>query len=89
VDQGKISNKKQLFFAQRFKTTSKLKCSNLGPVLFITFPQGFQISKNIGHSTLGSGGKKTVKRYVKSEKSEDIFFLRGDFRQFLNNNVDM
>ena len=40
------------------------------PVLSITFPQGFQISKNIGHPTLGSGGKKTVKRYLKSEQTD-------------------
>ena len=37
------------------------------PLLSITFPQGFWISKNIGHPTSGSGGKKTVKRYLKSE----------------------
>ena len=29
------------------------------PLLSITFPQGFRISKNIGHPILGSGGKKT------------------------------
>ena len=27
---------------------------------FITFPQGFWISENFGHPTLGSGGKKTA-----------------------------
>ena len=59
------------------------------PLLSITFPQGFRISKNIGHPTLGSGGKKTVKRYLKSEKKvkNKKLFLRGDFRQFLNKNV--
>ena len=35
----------------------------------ITFPQGFRISKNIGHPTLGSGGKKTFKQYLKSEQT--------------------
>ena len=39
------------------------------PLLFITFPKGFQISKNFGHSTSGSGGKKTFKRYLKSEQT--------------------
>ena len=34
-------------------------------LISITFPQGFQISKNFGHSTLESGGKKTFKRYLK------------------------
>ena len=33
-------------------------------------PQGFQISKNIGHPTSGSGGKKTVKRNLKSEHTD-------------------
>ena len=33
----------------------------------ITFPQGFRISKNIGHP--GSGGKKTFKQYLKSEQT--------------------
>ena len=40
------------------------------PLLSITFPQGFRISKNIVHSILGSGGKKTVKRYLKSEHTD-------------------
>ena len=40
------------------------------PVLSITFPQGFRISKNIAHSTSGNGGKKTVKRYLKSEHTD-------------------
>ena len=40
------------------------------PLLFITFPQGFRISKNIGRQTSGSGGKKTVKRYLKSEHTD-------------------
>ena len=35
-----------------------------------TFPQGFRISKNIGHLTLGGGGKKTFKRYLKSEHTD-------------------
>ena len=38
--------------------------------LSITFPQGFKISKNVGHGTLGSGGKKTNKRYLKSEQTD-------------------
>ena len=40
------------------------------PLLFITFPHGFRISKNFGHPTSGSGGKKTVKRYLKSEQTD-------------------
>ena len=40
------------------------------PLLFITFHQEFRISNNIGHPTSGSGGKKTVKWYLKSEQTD-------------------
>ena len=33
----------------------------------LLFPKDF---KNIGHPTLGSGDKKTVKRYLKSEQTD-------------------
>ena len=36
----------------------------------LLFPQGFRIFKNIGHPTSGSGGKMTVKRYLKSEQTD-------------------
>jgi hypothetical protein len=39
-------------------------------LLSITFPQGFRISENIGHPTSGSGGKNTVKRYLKNEQTD-------------------
>ena len=42
------NQQKKLFFARRFQTTSRQKCSNVRPLLSITFPQGFRISKNIG-----------------------------------------
>ena len=74
VDQGNIRRKK-LFFARQFQTTSKQKCSNVRPLLSITFPQGFCISKNIGHPTSGTGSKKTVKRYLKSEKKKKKNFF--------------
>ena len=66
----KAKSAKNKEIAQQFKTTSKQKCSNLSPLLFITFPQGFRISKNIRHQTLGSGGKETFKRYLKSEHTD-------------------
>ena len=82
------SEEKKAFFARRFETIFKQKCSYLRPLLSITFPQGFRISKNIGHPTSGSGGKKTVKRYLKVKKvKKKNFFLHGDFRQFSNKNV--
>ena len=48
------------FFARRFYTLYEQKFYNLRPLLFITFPQGFRISKKFGHWTSGSGGKKTT-----------------------------
>ena len=52
----------------------------LGPLLSITFPQGFRICKNIGHPTLGSGGKKTFKRYLKSEQTDRHTDVQTDGR---------
>ena len=48
------------------------------PLLFITFPQGFQILKNVGHPTLESGGKKTFKRYLKSEQTDKQTYEQTD-----------
>ena len=68
---GKISKKKLTFFlARQFQTTSKQKCSNLRPLLSTPFPQGFRISTNFLYPTLKRGGKKTFKRYLKSEQTE-------------------
>ena len=39
------------------------------PLLSITFPQGFWISKNFGLLTLWSGSKKTFKGYLKREQT--------------------
>ena len=40
------------------------------PLLSITFPQGFQITKNMGHHISGSEGKKRFKWYLKSEHTD-------------------
>ena len=45
---------------------------NLRPLLFVTFPQGFQIHKNLGHWTSRTGGKKTVKQSEKSVMDRQI-----------------
>ena len=58
-------------FVRQNQATFKQKCSNPKPLLSITFPQGFRISKNIGHLTSGSGGKKTFKRYLTSEHTDE------------------
>ena len=83
--------KKTLFLRgdfRQFSNENVLIWDHFFPLLF---PQGFRISKNIGHPTLGSGGKKTVKKDQKPKKTKKIeeknFFLRGDFRQFSNKNV--
>ena len=62
--------RKKTFFCAAILTIFKQKCSYLRPLLSITFPQGFWISKNIGHPTSESGGKKTIKRYLKSEQTD-------------------
>ena len=67
---------------RQFWTSSKQKCSNVRPLLSITFPQGFRISKNIGHPTSGSGGKKTVKRYLQSEQTHTQTDGQTDRRTF-------
>ena len=67
--------KKKTFFARQFQTTSKLKCSNVRPLLSITFP-------HIGHPTSGSGGKKTVKRFLKSEQTDKQTNRQTDRRTF-------
>ena len=58
------------FFVWQFCTLYQYFFLILGPLLFITFPRGFRISKNIGHPILGSGGKKTFKRYLKREHTD-------------------
>ena len=78
LKQARKISKKKLFFARRFQTIFKQKCSYLIPLLSITFPQGFRISKNIGHPTLGNGGKKTFKRYLKSEQTDRQTHRRTD-----------
>ena len=71
---------KKLFSPRQFQTIFRQKCSNLRPLLCITFPQGIRISK-----TSESGGKKTFKWYLKSEhmkkkKSVKNFFLPRRFK---------
>ena len=38
--------------------------------LSLILPKDSKSIKNIGHPTLGSGGKKTFKRYLKSEHTD-------------------
>ena len=80
---NKVREKKLFFYAAIF--------DNFQKKMFISettschyFPQEFRISKNIGHPTSGSGGKKTIKRYLKSEKSEEEknFFCAAIFNNF-------
>ena len=79
-DQRSLIHWKVLFpqGSVRQNQQNQQKCLNLRSLLSIIFPQGFRISKNIGHLTLGSGGKKTLKRYLKSEQTH----RRTDRRTF-------
>ena len=61
---------KEHFLPRQFYVIFEQKSSNLRSLLSITFPQGFHVSKNIGHPTSGSGGKKIVKQYLKSEQTD-------------------
>ena len=71
VSKAKIS-KIQTFFTRQFQTHSQQKCSILIPLLSSTFPQGFQISNNFGHPTLGSWGKIGLKiQYMKKGQNID------------------
>ena len=57
----KSAKKKTFFLRGDFRPLSNKNVQ----ILDHFFPQGFQISKNIGHPTLGSGCKNTVKWYLK------------------------
>ena len=72
-----------VFFLSRwFYTLYEQKFSNLIPFLSITFPQGFQKSRNFGHWTTGSGGKKTEWESVTNKQTNthmDISTYRKSF----------
>ena len=63
----KKSKKKTFFLSRQFYTLYKQEFSNLKTLLCSTFPQGFQKYKIFGHLTLGSRGKKIVKRSEKHQ----------------------
>ena len=60
--------RKKLFSPWRFYTLYEQKFSNLRPLLYITFHQGFQKSKNFREWTLGSGGKRPLNRVRNTEE---------------------
>ena len=55
-----------------FYTRYEQKFSNLRPLLSINFPNQFRKSKKFGHCSLGSGGKKTIKRSEKIQNTKKI-----------------
>ena len=74
------SEEKKFPWPRRFYTIVEKKCSNLKPLLSISFSQGFRISKKIGHWTLGNGDKKTFKWSEQMKKKMyKNSFCRGDF----------
>ena len=78
---GKINEKNYFGFVLRFRPLPK-KIQIWDHFFPLLFPQGFQISKNIGHPTLGSGGKKTFKWYLKSEQTDGQTHRHTDRRTF-------
>jgi len=64
------SAKKTIFFFAAILDHFQTKFFKCDTTYFHYFPPGFRISKNIGHPTLGSGGKKTVKKDRKPKKTE-------------------
>ena len=89
---------KKLFSLRRFYNLYEQHFLNLRPLLSITFTQGFQKSKKFSHLTLGSGGKKTVKRSEKHQyqnnpaqkgeiRTKTNFLLCGNFTLFISKNV--
>ena len=81
--------KNKLFCARRFYTLYEQKCSNLRPLLFITFSQGFWTSKKFGHWTSENGGKNMFKRSEQMKRHVKNFFCHGDFRPFLSKNFQI
>ena len=75
-------NTPKLFFCLAILDHFQTKYSNLRPLLSTTFPRGFRISKNFGHPTSGSGGKKTCKRYLQSEQTDVQTHRQTDRRTF-------
>ena len=65
LSKAKLAEK--LFFLRGNFTPFNSKIFQIWDHFFITFHQGFQVSKIFGHPTLGSGGKKMFKLYLKSE----------------------
>ena len=62
--------------ARQFFTIYEHNNSNQKPFLSITSPHRFQKSKKFGHWTLGSSGKKTLKRSEQRKNSLKNFFWR-------------
>ena len=75
-------NCQKLFSPRQFYTIFEQTCLNLKPFLSNTFPQGFRISKQFGHWTLGSWGKKTVQQSEQIEKIRKNFFAAVILNRF-------
>ena len=81
VLKGKII-KKKLFFCAAIFDNFQIKMFQSETTSVNYFPQGFRISNNIGHPTSVSGGKKTFKRYLKSEHTDKHTDKHTDRRTF-------
>ena len=61
--------KKLFFLCGDFRQLSSKNVQMLDHFFPLLFHKNSESLKNIGHPTLGSGGKKTSKRYLKSEQT--------------------
>ena len=58
ASKAKFIKSKNFFFARQFYTLYELKYSNLRPLLFNSFPQGFGKSKKVWTLDFGKWGQK-------------------------------
>ena len=66
-----ISAKKKLFFLfVDFRPLPNKNAQICDHFFTLLFPKDSKYLKNIGHSTAGSGSKKTFERYLKSEQTD-------------------
>ena len=77
------------FFVRRFYTLYEQKCSNLSPLLSITFPQGFRKSKKFGHWTSEVRAKRCLNGLNKFKKKSVKKCRHDDFTPFMSKNLQI
>ena len=67
---AKSATKKTFFLRGDLRSLSNKNVQMLDHFFALLFPKDSKSLKNIGHPTLGKRGKKTFKRYLKSEQTD-------------------